>query len=185
MENGIYPYFLPDPQPGAVMPFNRLVQFRFEADCLNRPEKLTYLYNLGRFGDFLYITDFFPAMWRDEADCFKRLTSLEGYQINIRKTVKTCFVIFRMEIFAKEPQACMVLSGSYAYNETIPAKGGMSRKLLIYRSLLSGVAREHGFRYVEIPELNAVIIVHRQSGPADQAVISAYRSFKTPESNGT
>jgi hypothetical protein len=36
MENGIYPYFLSEPQPGADVPFNRMVQFRFEADCLNR-----------------------------------------------------------------------------------------------------------------------------------------------------
>lgn len=176
--NAFYPYQLVKKQALTDNLFKSIEQYKFRVSCLNRTEKLDYLLNFYLFNSYMYITDFFPAVWEKDPDCFKKLTSSEGFLINIRKTILSCFYIYHREINPSPSNKAMVLSGSYLTGEEPLPEIGISRKLKIYREIFKPLVNQYNYRFVDIFEKNAVIVVKQNSKPDDIEIISDYLSFK-------
>jgi len=164
--------------------FNSIEQYGFKAKCLNPENELEYRLNFYRYRAGLFITDFFPAIWESDPDCFRKLTSKEGYAVNIRKIITTCFFIFHNEVFSRDNQNAMVLSGSYAFGEQPLAETGISRKLKVYRDIFIPLAYKYDYQLIDIFELNAVIMSGNMNRLAKKEIIGIYHEFKENAGKG-
>ncbi|NLF44420.1 MAG: hypothetical protein GX587_17150 [Bacteroidales bacterium] len=152
-----------------------LTQYRIFAFQTNSGLPIEYLYNLYSFKQDLLITDIFPAQWEGEQDCFQKLTSLRGMPVNMKKISLTCLGIFYKDFLTINPNAGMVVSGSY-----LPAEdtGQVSRKLRLYKSIFYPYLNNLGLIPIEIFNLNAFIIVGKETMKNMDDYLNDYKSFK-------
>lgn len=159
-------------------PAKYLIQYGFKVNCLNKNCSLNYLLNFYKYKSYLYITDFFPAVWENDENCFRRLTSTEGLTINIRKTVITCLLIFHERIRPMNHDSAMVISGSYLDGEKPDPEFKISRKLKLYWNIFKPLALDLNLKIVELLDLNAVILIDRNTKYTDAEIRADYLEFK-------
>jgi hypothetical protein len=175
-EIDIYPYrrAVNDPS-SANTPFSKIEDYEIVVPCLNKDENIDYLFRSYCFRSYLYVTDIFPAMWDGSNDCFKRIISREGYTVNMRKLSVTCLAIFIKHYIGNHVDSAMVVSGSYEYGED---NSNVSRKLRLYWAFFAPLLEKLSLRAVCIPELNAFVLVDKNSSVSDQKVVRDYGDFK-------
>lgn len=176
-ELDVYPY---KEMPGSVkssLLFSEIKDYELTVPCLNQ-EVITYIYRSYCYNDYLYITDIFPAMWDGLDDCFKRITSREGYTVNMRKLSVTCLYIFVKHYISAHKDNAMVISGSYEYGED---ESHISRKLRLYRAFFFPLLDQLSLRVVPIWELNAFVLTDRKSKIEDEIIVNDYRNFKSSQ----
>lgn len=157
-------------------PFPETVDYLITVPCLNREEKLTYIFRSYCFESYLYITDYFPSMYEDDDQKFRRFTSHEGFSVNMRQISITCLAIFVKHFINKDIRKAMVISGSYQDNET---PSGPSRKLNLYKYFFYPLLEEFQLRSVEMMEHNAFILTHRENPISDDDIMRCYLTFKS------
>lgn len=160
-------------EPNAL--FNEIKDYELDVPCVDTGYELKYLFRTYRFNSYLYITDIFPAMWENEKDCFKRILSHEGHRVNMRKLSVTCLVAFKEHYIKYDTNAAMVISGSYEYGEN---ENQISRKLRLYWAFFQPLLDELSLRVVQIPELNAFVLIDEGSGIEAYRIKEDYQTFK-------
>jgi hypothetical protein len=164
-----------DPFTENNSPFSKIEDYEIDVPCLNKNEKIKYLFRSYCFRDYLYITDIFPSMWEGQDDCFKRIISREGYSVNMRKLSVTCLAIFAKHYMAGHINNAMVISGSYEYGED---DSNVSRKLRLYWAFFSPLLEKLFLRAIQIRELNAFVLINKNSCMEDCKIIKDYSDFK-------
>lgn len=160
---------------GNESPFSKIEDYEIDVPCLNKNENIKYLFRSYCFRDYLYITDIFPAMWNGQDDCFKRIISREGYSVNMRKLSITCLAIFVKHYIESHIDNAMLVSGSYEYGED---DSNISRKLRLYWDFFSPILKSLSLRAVQIWELNAFVLINKNSNIEDHKIIKDYSDFK-------
>lgn len=176
-EIDIYPYKHAEDNPalGDNSPFSKIENYEIDVPCLNKNEQIKYLFRSYCFRDYLYVTDIFPAMWDGQHDCFKRITSRQGYSVNMRKLSVTCLVIFVMHYIKNHVNNAMVISGSYEYGED---DSNVSRKLRLYWAFFSPLLEKLSLRAIQIQNLNAFVLISKDCSMEDDKIIKDYSDFK-------
>ena len=159
--------------PNAL--FNEIKDYELDVDCIETGTELKYLFRTYKFSSYLYITDIFPAMWENEKDCFKRLLSHEGHRVNMRKLSVTCLIAFKEHYIKHAIDSAMVISGSYEYGEDV---NQISRKLRLYWAFFQPLLEKLSLKVVQIPELNAFVLIDRNSGIESNHIKEDYQTFK-------
>jgi hypothetical protein len=163
------------PSTGNDSPFSKIEDYEIDVPCINKNESIKYLFRSYCFRDYLYLTDIFPAMWNGQDDCFKRIISREGYSVNMRKLSVTCLAIFVKHYIKSYMDNAMVVSGSYEYGEN---ETNVSRKLRLYWAFFSPILERLSLRAVPIWELNALVLINKDSNLEDHKIIKDYSDFK-------
>ena len=157
-------------------PFDEVTDFLLKVPCQGKADTIDYIYRLYRFGADLYITDIFPKMYEGDSRCFKRFTSHEGYNVNMRSLAVSCLRIFVNEIISANHDAVMVVSGSYADGED---EDGPSRKLKLYWYCFKPLLGELNLRMVDVSGHNAFMLLRGDSGVSDDLLMRQYLAFKS------
>jgi len=159
--------------PGQLT--SSLTQYQIFAFQTDSGLPIEYLYNIYAFNQDLMITDIFPAQWEGEQDCFQKLTSLQGMPVNMKKISLTCLGIFYKDFLSVSPNAGMVVSGSYLPGEDT---GQVSRKLRLYKSIFYPWLNNLGLIPIEIFNLNAFIMVGKDTKLSQEDYLNNYITFK-------
>lgn len=156
-----------------------LIQFGFAVDDINSKKQIPYLFNFYAFKSYLYITDYFPAMWENHPDRVNKLLSQEtGFKVNFKKITLTCFYIFHEEIVSKNKDAAFIANGSLIAGEEYLADVNISRKLMLYWKILTPHIEAHDYRTVDLFKHNAFAIVKKTHPMTDEEIIRDYDNFK-------
>lgn len=158
--------------------FDEIVDCHLRVPCENRAEILDYIFRSYRYGEWLYITDIFPAIFENDTRCFKRFTSHEGYTVNMRRLAVTCVFAFIQEILSRNPLGVMVISGSY---EDAELEAGPSRKLRLYDYFFRPILSEFGLRKVNMFDNNAFMLLQENSILSASEISLKYLEFKTKQ----
>jgi hypothetical protein len=178
MQYDIYDYRFSKKEVRENAAAKHLIQYVFQVNCLNKKCDLNYLLNLYEYKSYLYITDIFPAVWENDDECFHKLISMEGYTVNFRKIAITCLMIFHEKISPHNINAAMVISGSYVKGEKPDPVLNISRKLKLYWNLFKPIAAELNYKFVEVLNYNAVILINRNCNITEEKIIADYIEFK-------
>lgn len=161
--------------------FNETIDYRITVPCINIEKSLEYIYRLYKFGSYIYITDIFPEIFANDTKCFQRLTSHEGFSINMRKLSITCLKIFITEfINNNNVNNVMVISGSYEINETA---NGPSRKLRLYWYFFYPLFERYELIAINLFDKNAFLIYSKHSTLNSETIINDYLEFKKKQNN--
>ncbi|MBP5585619.1 MAG: radical SAM protein [Lentisphaeria bacterium] len=159
---------------------NNAVTYSYLFDCSwehsNAP--VTYQLNLYDIGENIFLSDYFPAQWSNDPNCTKRSTSAEGNFANVRKIVRTCFVIFLQEFARFDPDSVMVIRGNYKTTETEEeALKAVSQKSRVYHMILKKYIEAYGFEMIDRLSENVFFITKNTSDSRRDVILSHYWTF--------
>lgn len=156
-------------------PFDEIVEYILKVPCTNCNGTIEYVFRSYRYSENIFITDMFPKIYENNPDCFKTLTSHEGYSVNMRRIAITCLVIFIRNFISANNKNAMVISGSYGKGEK---QVGMSRKLRLYWYFFSSLLNDLNLRAINLFQHNAFILVSRECTVDDSVFAGKYLRFK-------
>lgn len=180
MDRNIFDYhFVKEAKQKGIL--KDLIQFGFNVEDLNSKEQVPYLFNFYAVKSYLYITDYFPAMWENHPDRVNKLLSQEtGFKVNFKKITLTCFYIFHEQIVSKNKDAAFIANGSLIAGEAYLADVNISRKLMLYLRILPPHIEASDYRIVDLFKHNAFAIVKKTHPLSDEEIQCDYDDFKKP-----